>query len=63
MLVGAQHAGEVWTDAMGVLKDPVTIDQEGYGVFSCADGSMSIWVRQDQQQENAANNIENISAE
>ena len=63
MLVGAQHAGEVWTDAMGILKNPVTIDQEGYGVFSCADGSMSIWVRKDQQQENAANNIENISAE
>ena len=45
MLVGAQHAGEVWTDAMGIREEEVVIDEEGYGVFSCNDGSVSIWTR------------------
>ena len=50
MLVGAQHAGETWTDAMGLRKEEVVIDEEGYGVFSCNDGSMSIWTRKEQEE-------------
>ena len=45
MFVGAQHAGETWTDAMGVQPEEVVIDSEGIGVFSCADGSLSVWTR------------------
>jgi len=45
MLVGAQHAGEIWTDALGARKEEVVIDEEGYGVFSCNDGAVSIWTR------------------
>ena len=44
MLVGKQHAGEVWVDALQHKKHEVVIDPEGYGVFSCDNGSMSIWV-------------------
>ena len=50
MLVGVQHAGETWTDAMGLRKEEVVIDEEGYGVFSCNDGSMSIWTRKEQEE-------------
>jgi alpha-amylase len=45
MLVGKQHAGEIWTDALGVRKEEVVIDPKGYGVFSCNDGSVSIWTK------------------
>ena len=45
MYVGKQHAGETWIDALGNQKHEVVIDEEGYGVFSCADGSLSIWIR------------------
>ena len=45
MYVGTQHAGETWIDTLGNLKHEVSIDEEGYGVFSCADGSLSIWIK------------------
>ena len=32
-------------DALGKQNHEIVIDEEGYGVFSCADGSLSIWVR------------------
>ena len=47
MFVGAQHAGEIWIDAMNNQKHEVTIDQEGYGVFSCSNGSLSIWIKKE----------------
>jgi alpha-amylase len=43
MDVGMQHAGETWIDVLGNESREVVIDEEGYGVFSCKDGSLSIW--------------------
>ena len=45
MLAGAQHAGETWVDALHHHPGEVVIDSEGYGVFSCNNGSLSIWLR------------------
>ena len=47
MLVGKQHAGEIWVDAMQHMKNEVVIDEEGFGVFSCENGSLSIWVKKE----------------
>lgn len=46
MYVGTQHAGEKWIDAMSICTNEVTIEENGCGAFSCADGSVSIWVRE-----------------
>ncbi len=43
MYVGTQHAGEIWLDAMGICTQAVVIDDNGYGCFTCANGSLSIW--------------------
>lgn len=37
--------GKIWVDALGNVTREVLIDQEGYGVFDCADGSVSVWIR------------------
>ena len=47
MFVGTQHAGEIWTDALGKQTQEVEIDPEGYGVFTCSDGSVSIWTKKE----------------
>ncbi|KAF1810718.1 putative alpha-amylase [Eremomyces bilateralis CBS 781.70] len=44
MLVGNEHAGEVWTDLLGWQPDEVTIDEEGWGLFKCPGISISVWV-------------------
>lgn len=46
MMTGREHAGEVWIDALGIIEEPVIIDEEGQGSFSCADGSCSVWVKE-----------------
>ena len=46
MLVGERHAGEVWVDALNIMQNEVTIDEDGMGTFSCADGSVSVWVKE-----------------
>lgn len=51
MYVGSQHAGEGWIDAMGIIPGEVLIDGEGCGVFSCADGSVSVWTKEPDENE------------
>ena len=46
MYVGETHAGEVWSDALGNITDEVTIGEDGTAEFSCADGSVSVWIRE-----------------
>ncbi len=46
MEVGRNHAGEVWIDALNRIEQSVQIDEDGFGDFSCADGSLSIWVHE-----------------
>jgi alpha-amylase len=38
------HAGEEWTDVLDWEQDTVVIDDDGFGVFSCGQTSVSVWV-------------------
>ena len=46
MFMGKQHIGTTFRDALGNFPDPVTIDEEGYGVFFTRGGDVSIWIRE-----------------
>lgn len=45
MYVGEIHAGEVWTDKMGFVAEPVTIDEKGQGTFRTNGGSVSVYTK------------------
>jgi len=45
MYVGIKHAGEIFVDATNNLKDEVTIDNNGNGIFKVKDGGYSIWIK------------------
>ncbi len=45
MRMGEEYAGELFYDVMGDCTEPVEIDKEGWGEFSAAPGSVSVWVR------------------
>ncbi|KAA9301220.1 MULTISPECIES: alpha-amylase [Aerococcus] len=45
MYVGQAHAGQEWQDALGNSPDTVTINDDGYGHFTCPAGNLSVWVR------------------
>lgn len=47
MAVGKEHTGEVWTDVLGWNDREVKIDEKGYGLFSCSETSVSIYVKKD----------------
>ena len=47
MYMGRELAGETFYDALGACTEPVTIDEEGFGVFGAAARSAAVWVRQD----------------
>lgn len=49
MLAGVQHAGETWVDVLHHVPGEVVIDEEGYGVFSCTNGSVSIWTLKEEE--------------
>ncbi|KAK3312940.1 alpha-amylase-like protein [Apodospora peruviana] len=46
MCVGRRHAGEVWTDLLKWCPGRVRIDAEGWGEFSAAPRSVSVWVNE-----------------
>ncbi len=45
MEIGRSFAGQSFHDALGNCAEPVTIDEEGFGLFSCQEESVSIWVQ------------------
>ena len=45
MWIGEQLAGERLYDALGKCPEPVTVDEDGWGMFPTAGGSVSVWVR------------------
>ncbi|KAF5515320.1 Glucan 1,4-alpha-maltohexaosidase [Colletotrichum siamense] len=47
MQVGREHAGEVWTDVMGLETANVMIDENGLGLFPCQRNSMACFVNKD----------------
>ncbi|KAI4248859.1 MAG: hypothetical protein L6R40_000871 [Gallowayella cf. fulva] len=44
MYVGQEHRGEVWTDVLGWQPGQVTINQDGWGLFTCPGVSVAVWV-------------------
>lgn len=58
MLVGEQHAGEVYTDVLGNSKDRIVITKGGVGNFTVMDGSMSIWMPSGEKTEAPDDEIE-----
>lgn len=47
MEVGRNHAGEVWTDTLGLESTAVVIDENGIGLFPCRKNSMACFVNKD----------------
>lgn len=47
MQVGRRHAGASFIDLMGGVNEPVTIDEDGQGLFKVNGGSVSVWGRDD----------------
>lgn len=44
MEVGLTHAGKEFKDLLGHREEIVTINEQGWGDFFCAPGSVSIWI-------------------
>ena len=48
MNVGKVHANTVFYDCLGNIEEKVYIDQNGEGIFSCKEGSVSVWIKDGQ---------------
>ena len=48
MNLGKNHANTLFYDCLGNIEDKVYIDQNGDGVFSCKEGSCSVWIKDGQ---------------
>lgn len=48
MNVGKQFANTVFYDCLGYIDKKVYIDENGFGDFSCLDGSVSVWIKDGQ---------------
>ena len=44
MYIGKDRSGVKYYDALSNSTEPVVIDEDGFGVFSVADKSVSVWV-------------------
>lgn len=44
MSLSALAGGETFVDCLGNVKEEVVISKDGLGIFSCLDGSVSVWV-------------------
>ncbi|OLN85683.1 Glucan 1,4-alpha-maltohexaosidase 3 [Colletotrichum chlorophyti] len=47
MEVGVEHAGEVWTDVLGLESAAVFINENGSGLFPCQRNNMACFVNRD----------------
>ena len=45
MQIGTKFAGMTFYDALGNCPDPVTIDEEGFGLFAVTERNVSVWVQ------------------
>lgn len=57
MNVGSINSGAIYADYTGNRRDKICIDQEGYGVFSCNGGQVSVWVRDHVTPDEAYNEV------
>lgn len=46
MNVGKKFANTVFYDYLGLCDNKVYIDEDGFGEFSCIDGSVSVWIKE-----------------
>lgn len=44
MEVGKKYAGQQFKDALGKIPDAITINEDGWGDFTCAAGAVSVWL-------------------
>lgn len=44
MYMGKEYAHQIFYDILGFSNARVIVDNDGYGIFSCKDGSVSIYV-------------------
>lgn len=44
MEMGKNYANKTFADALGKCNNEVTINEDGFGEFTCAPGSVSVWV-------------------
>ncbi|RYY92812.1 MAG: DUF1939 domain-containing protein, partial [Chitinophagaceae bacterium] len=44
MELGTRWAGRSFRDLLGKIEEPVTVNEEGWGAFRVAPGSVSVWV-------------------
>ncbi len=45
MYIGKKFANTIFYDCLGYVEEKVYIDDEGFGDFSCLDGSVSVWIK------------------
>ncbi|MEP7277516.1 MAG: alpha-amylase [Bacteroidota bacterium] len=45
MEMGKRHIGKTFIDRMEKITDEVIIDKDGFGVFLCLPGSVSVWIQ------------------
>ncbi len=45
MEIGKQHSGQIFIDALQKCQDEIIINKDGWGDFSCSDGSVSVWIK------------------
>lgn len=48
MNLGKANSNSVFYDCLGNIEDKVYVDQNGDGVFSCKEGSVSVWIKDGQ---------------
>lgn len=48
MQLGKAHSNSVFYDCLGNIQDKVYLNQNGEGVFSCREGSVSVWIKDGQ---------------
>ena len=44
MYLGKDRSGTAFYDALSNNQEPVVIDDDGYGIFTVGDKSVSVWV-------------------
>ena len=48
MNLGKLHSNSVFYDCLGNVENKVYVDQNGEGIFSCKEGSVSVWIKDGQ---------------
>ncbi len=47
MFIGHRHTGKQFVDALEQVHEAITVDESGEATFTCAGGSVSVWVQKE----------------